>query len=167
MPRDWDEHYTHAANLDWTPDPLLVQTIELLPPGRALDLACGNGRNTIHLARLGWTVTAVDSSPQAIRLLRERVMGLPVDSCRADLERGEFIIEPDAYDLIADFYYLQRDLFAAIRAGVRTGGVFTAAIRLTGSFCVQPGELLSEFAEWKVLYYSEAAGSAKIIARKA
>jgi tellurite methyltransferase len=173
MPRDWDLHYSDAARLDPFPSPLLVEIADKLTPGRALDLACGAGRNTLYLARLGWQVTAVDASKTAIALLRESAGGLPIDARVADLERREFTIEPHAYDLIGDFHYLQRDLFPDIRKGVRPGGLVVAAIHLDGSFAMQPGELREEFAGWKILYYSEAAEegqgrrSARIVARRA
>lgn len=120
----------------------------------------------------------MDKVPEAIRLLREHAGGLEIDTRVADLEHGEFPIEPEAYDLICDFFYLQRDLFPAMRAGVRPGGLFAAAIHLreegrAARFVMESGELRAEFAEWKVLYYSEGveAGrsrpSARIIARKA
>lgn len=173
MPRDWDLHYSDAAHLDWSPAQLLVEVAELLPPGRALDLACGAGRNAVYLAKLGWRVTAVDASRVAIARLRERAAGLAIDARVADLERREFTIDAQGFDLICDFHYLQRDLFPEIREGVRPGGMFVAAIRLEGAFAARPGELREEFAEWKVVYYSEAAGtgdgrrSARIIARRA
>jgi SAM-dependent methyltransferase len=167
MPRDWEAYYSDASNPALEPEALLVQIAELLPPGRALDLACGAGRNAIYLARLGWRVTAVDSSPAAIARLRERAGGLPIEARVADLERGEFPIEPHGYDLICDFYYLQRSLFPEIREGVRPGGMVAAAIHLEGSFALRPGELREEFAGWKVLLYSEGAeaGKAKRAAR--
>lgn len=170
MPRDWDAHYSHPVNLNLTPDAKLVELADSLPPGKALDLACGAGRNAIYLARLGWEVTAVDSSPVAIEHLR----GLErrVDAKVADLERDEFKIKPDTYDLICDFHYLQRSLFPSIRAGVRPGGIFAGAIHLVGSgrnpdFCVAPGELRGIFADWKIVWYSESGDSARIIARRA
>lgn len=57
----WDERYA-AAELVWTETANRFVTAELseLAPGRALDLACGEGRNAIWLAEQGWTVTAVD-----------------------------------------------------------------------------------------------------------
>jgi tellurite methyltransferase len=165
--RDWNAHYSDPANRNLTPDPLLVEIADSLPPGRALDLACGTGRHAIYLAQLGWSVTAVDSSEVAIAQLPAGV-----DARVADLERGDFVIEPVAYDLICDFHYLQRDLFPSIREGVRPGGTFFGAILLNGpernpAFTMRPGELRDEFAGWKVLYYSEAGGSAKLVARRA
>jgi tellurite methyltransferase len=151
--------------------PLLIQVAGLLPPGRALDLACGTGRHALHLARLGWQVTAVDISAEAIRQLRATAKpGLAIDARVADLEKQEFTIEPAAYDLICDFYYLQRDLFPQIREGVRPGGAVVAAIHLTGRFALESGELRALFAGWKILYYSEPPAprpTACIIARKA
>ena len=173
MPRDWEAYYQQEVNADALPAPLLVEVAEMLPPGRALDVACGAGRNAIYLAQLGWSVTAVDGAASAIRRLRERAGRLAIDARVADLERHEFAIEPHGYDLICDFYYLQRDLFPAMREGVRPGGVFVASIHLGGSFAMRPGELRREFTGWKVLFYSEgaqgetASRSARIIARRA
>jgi len=183
VPRRWDHHYSDPANLDFTPVPLLVEVADLAPPGTALDLACGYGRNALYLAALGWQVTAVDSSPVGIGILRGRAAGLPIDARVADLERGEFVIPAAGFDLICDFFYLQRDLFGAIREGVRPAGIFVAAIHLVDdtprarprnpAFLLHPGELRNEFAGWKILFYSEGLETgherpaARIIARKA
>ena len=176
LPRDWDQHYADAANLDFAADPLLVHAADLLPPGRALDIACGAGRHALHLAALGWSVTAVDRSAVAMSVLRQRAAGLPIDARVADLESGAFTPEREAYDLVCDFFYLQRDLFPALRDAVRPGGAFAGAIHLAApgqhGFVLQPGELRDFFAGWKVLYYSEAARTAgsrpaaRILARK-
>jgi tellurite methyltransferase len=178
VPRNWDDHYTHAANLDFDPAPLLVEVAEMLPPGHALDLACGPGGNTLYLARLGWEVTAVDGSPAAIGLLTERAGGLKIHTQVADLAQHQFAIAPAAYDLICDILYLQRDLFPAIRDGVRPGGMFVGAMHLAdenraSAFCLRHGELRREFRGWKILFYSESAEpnhtrrAARIIARRA
>jgi 2-polyprenyl-3-methyl-5-hydroxy-6-metoxy-1,4-benzoquinol methylase len=70
VPRNWNEHYSRLTNLDLEPARLLVEAAGMLPPGRALDLACGAGRNALYLAKLGWQVTAVDASEVAIRRIR-------------------------------------------------------------------------------------------------
>ena len=179
MPRAWNSYYSDPGLVDFTPEPMLVEATEWLPPARALDLACGAGRNALYLARLGWQVTAVDSAPAALLLLRQRASGLAVDARLADLEAGEFRIAPESFDLVCDFLYLQRSLFPPIRAGVAGGGTFAGSMLLAGAaaqeetFTLQPGELRSEFAGWKILFYSESAGSASrrrtasIVARKA
>jgi SAM-dependent methyltransferase len=179
VPRNWEEHYAQAAEIDFTPAPLLIEAAEMLPPGRALDLASGPGRHALYLAGLGWSVAAVDASAAAIRILRERAAAsrLTVDTYVADLESGGFRIEPGTYDLICDFFYLQRDLFPQMREGVRPGGVVVAEIHLRDDqarrFVLEPGELWAEFHGWKILCYSESVRpghnrpSARIIARRA
>src|ERR1700712_1041252 len=63
----WDERYA-AAGLVWsaTPNQFVAAELAALPPGRALDLACGEGRNALWLADRGWQVTAVDFSRVAL-----------------------------------------------------------------------------------------------------
>ncbi len=72
-PEDWDKRYASAENL-WSakPNRFLVAEVEHLEPGRALDLACGEGQNAIWLATRGWDVTGVDYSEVAIAKARSR-----------------------------------------------------------------------------------------------
>ncbi len=164
---DWNERYRSQGCDQTEPEPLLVRYAGLHAPDRALDLACGAGRNAIFLARTGWHVTAVDSAPPAIELLRSRAGEdcARIDARIADLERGEFSIEPDGYALIGDFFYLQRSLFPQIRHGVRRGGLFVATIHMfddspgvrpmNPDFLLQPDELKAAFAGWEILHYIE------------
>jgi SAM-dependent methyltransferase len=101
-------------------------------PGRALDLACGDGRNALWLAQNGWRVTAVDRSSSAIELLRQRTAecGVEIETRVADLEKSEYAIEPGRWDLVVISYYLQRDLFERARRGVVPGGVLLAIVLL-------------------------------------
>jgi SAM-dependent methyltransferase len=63
----WDARYAAAGHV-WGAEPnrFVVEVVEDRPPGRALDLACGEGRNAVWLARRGWRVTGVDFSPVAL-----------------------------------------------------------------------------------------------------
>ncbi|MFN0111908.1 MAG: methyltransferase domain-containing protein [Blastocatellia bacterium] len=179
----WFERQSNQE-LNGQPHPLVVQFVEKIKPGRALDLACGVGRHALHLAELGWQVTAVDSSNVAIEILSQAVADkhLQIDSHVADLERGEFLIEPDSYDLIVNCCYLQRDLFPAIKAGVKVGGCVLAVIAMVDddpevkpmnpAFLLQPGELRAEVDDWELLHDFEckpAAGRraiAELVARR-
>jgi SAM-dependent methyltransferase len=183
---DWNERYSKGEHINREPQALLVRVAEKLKPGRALDVACGAGRHAIFLAERGWQVTAVDASTAGIELARReaRERGLEVDWRVADLERGEFQIEEQAYDLIAVFYYLQRDLFPQIRAGARPGGTVVAAIHMVDqspdmrpqnpAFLLRPGELRAEFEGWEILHDYEGPPTegghqrytAEIVARK-
>jgi 2-polyprenyl-3-methyl-5-hydroxy-6-metoxy-1,4-benzoquinol methylase len=69
----WNERYRRKGYV-WTVEPnrFLVDAVEGLAPGRALDLAAGEGRNSVWLANLGWSVTAVDWSEVALDKGRQR-----------------------------------------------------------------------------------------------
>lgn len=183
---DWDERYRSGAHTNDEPQPAVVEYASKLPPGRALDMACGVGRHAIWLAERGWQVTAIDYSRVAIESLRQRAgeKGLAIDSRIADLERHDFVIEPATYDLILNCCYLQRDLFPAIKAGARVGGIVIAVIAMVDddpqikpmnpAFLLRPGELRAEFEGWELMrdFEGKLAGDehrramAEIIARR-
>ena len=102
---DWDSRYS-ATDTMWTeqPNTFLVEKVEGLKPGRALDMGCGEGRNALWLAERGWSVTAVDFSEVAVERGRDWAdrRGLSVEFLVADLT--EFDPEPLAYDLVILFY---------------------------------------------------------------
>ena len=102
---DWDARYSQEGLL-WSarPNRFLVAEVSDLPPGRGLDLACGEGQNAIWLTGLGWRMLGVDYSQVAIRKARERAEreGHAVDFVCDDL----VTYEPQAggYDLVALLY---------------------------------------------------------------
>jgi SAM-dependent methyltransferase len=127
---DWDRRYTESGLL-WSSQPnrFLVAEVEGLPPGRALDLACGEGRNAVWLARRGWRVTGVDYSQVAIAKAQEQARSAGVDVAWVVADLLEYRPAPGAFDLVIAFY-LQvpaaeraRILSAAVEA-VATGGTF-------------------------------------------
>ena len=102
---DWDARYAAVENL-WAakPNRFLVAEVADLEPGRALDLACGEGQNAIWLATLGWRVTGVDYSEVAIAKARERAERDGVD---AEFECADLVTyEPGSsvFDLVVVLY---------------------------------------------------------------
>jgi len=101
----WNARYAQKE-LVWSagPNRFLVAEVADLPPGRALDLACGEGRNAIWLAEQGWQVTGVDFADVAIEKARAIAAkrGVDVDFRVADL----LAFEPpeQAFDLVIVFY---------------------------------------------------------------
>jgi SAM-dependent methyltransferase len=102
---DWDRRYAEVANL-WSakPNRFLVAEVEGLAPGRALDLACGEGQNAIWLASLGWQVEGVDYSTVAIAKARARAERDGVEVAFAEADLVEYEPRPDAYDLVLMLY---------------------------------------------------------------
>src|ERR1700730_17776605 len=160
--RGWDERY-RTEDLDVAPNPLLIETAQRLQPGKALDLACGTGRNALWLAEQGWSATAVDGAPTAIEILRRRASekGLHVDARVVDLETGEYRIEPSTWDLIVISYYLQRDLFEPANRGLAPGGVILAIVHIAepgeepNYKRLKSGDLEHYFQGWEILHRYE------------
>jgi SAM-dependent methyltransferase len=123
----WNERY-RATELVWSAGPNQFVEAELsgLPPGRAVDLAAGEGRNAIWLARCGWQVTAVDFAQAALDKGRRLAGGLPVEWVCDDATSWS---GDASYDLCV-VAYLQLEAEGR-RAAVRQG---FAALRDGGTF---------------------------------
>lgn len=163
---DWNRRYRTRDDIDDEPAELLVNAMANVAPGRALDLACGAGRNAVWLARRGWNVTAIDGSSEAIRLVHEH--DPRIDARVLDLETGAPLpFEDDTFDLAVILYYLHRPLFAEAKRVVRPGGLIVCAVRTRGinpRFCVEPGELSAAFADCELLVSREGE-IAEVVAR--
>lgn len=126
----WDERYT-GTELVWSAEPnrfVAAETADLTP-GRALDLAAGEGRNSIWLAKQGWQVTAVDFSAAALakgKLLAD-AQGATVDWLTADLVT--WTPDAESYDLVLIAYLHlpepeMRTVLAKAAAALAPGGTF-------------------------------------------
>jgi SAM-dependent methyltransferase len=120
----WDERYA-ATELVWSagPNQFVEEELTDLPPGRALDLACGEGRNARWLAERGWEVTALDFSAVAVE--KGRGLHAGIDWQVADARTARL---PQELDLVLIAYLqipreartpVMRRAFAALRPGGR------------------------------------------------
>jgi SAM-dependent methyltransferase len=126
--RQWDERYA-GAEFEWTTRPNQFVAAELagLPPGRALDLAAGEGRNSVWLAERGWRVTAVDFSRVGLDKGRKLATARGVDEARIEWIVADLAdYEPDegAFDLVLVAYF---QVGAELRAAVLTRAVAALA----------------------------------------
>ena len=118
---DWNARYAQK-DLLWTAEPnrRFAAEVEGLEPGRALDVACGEGRNAVWLAERGWRVTGVDFSGVAIdkAAALAAARGVEVDWVVDDVLA--YAPEPGAFDLVAVLYLqLPHDeLAVALRGAV-------------------------------------------------
>ncbi len=139
------------------PAPELVAALESLPPGAALDLACGAGRHSLWLAERGWRVTAIDQEP------------VPIPGAlvlKADLEDRDFGVYPEAWDLIVCWLYWQETLLPDIAAGVRPGGVVALAGKTSGRFATSLARYRAAFPGWQEIASGEDERRAYFIARR-
>jgi SAM-dependent methyltransferase len=75
----WDERYAASRQWSVTPNQFVAEALARMPPGRALDLACGEGRNAVWLAARGWSVMAIDFSAVGVERGREAAREAGVD----------------------------------------------------------------------------------------
>lgn len=161
------------------PSVFLKEQLYRLAKGRALDLACGGGRNALFLAQNAYDVDAVDCSAEALEEGRKRALhaGEEINFIEADLKT--FPLSVECYDLIINFNYLERSLSANIVAALKPGGMllfetFTRGQRQFGppgnkAYLLQRGEIKGLFKELDVLYFWEGVveenGKKKAVAR--
>ncbi|MGB9082159.1 MAG: methyltransferase domain-containing protein [Desulfuromonadaceae bacterium] len=151
------------------PSPFLAKEIEriktLSPGPDALDIACGEGRNSIFLAQHGFRVVGLDISDSGLAKGRSRAqaMGVDVDFRRVDLDDG--IIE-GTYDLVLNFNFLLRELIPSEVASLNPGGlllfdtIMASELLLQShspAYLLQPGELKRIFAPFdgEILFSEE------------
>lgn len=183
-PRDrqrWDEKYSEETyRFGKDPIPFLVEHIDLLPKGQALDVAMGEGRNGVYLAAKGFTVLGIDISERGLQkataLAAER--GVTVETQVADLEQVD--LGNNVYDLVLCTYYLNRSLIPKMKQAVKSGGMVVMETytrdyqRYRPSFptpyLLRTNELLELFRDFTIIRYelkdTGEAVFASIIAQK-
>ncbi|OGP72361.1 MAG: hypothetical protein A2W09_06765 [Deltaproteobacteria bacterium RBG_16_50_11] len=171
MKRDqkrWDKRFKEKAfALGKEANLFLKRKLHLLPVGRALDLATGEGRNAIFLAQHGFEVDAVDISEIGLRKTRRlaKEKGVRIRTILADLDA--YPIEKERYDLIVNLYFLNRRLLPKIKKGLRKGGTVVFETYLlehrdlhvggptNPKYFLNPNELLTLFRGFRILFYRE------------
>ncbi len=154
----WDDRFKGKKFVLGTePSPYLAEHIEFIKSfvlgKKALDIACGEGRNSIFLAREGFNVTGLDISEAGLSKAKEWTEreNLSIIYRIQNLEGYEF---SETFDLIINFNFLLRDLIPKSVAALNPGGIIVFDSILdspfvpTGhrkEFLLQPGELSSIF----------------------
>lgn len=172
----WNARFeSQDSYLGERPSPFLaaeIGRIKALAPGAdALDIACGEGRNSIFLARHGFRVVSLDISDSGLAKgrCRAQAAGVDVDFRRVDLDDG--MVE-GTYDLILNFNFLLRGLIPAEVAALKPGGVLLFdTIMASGmplqtrnpDYLLQPEELNRLFAPFDGdILFSEESKSGEI-----
>lgn len=163
----WDRRYGEGdyRPRSW-PSPFLEAWVPQLPRGRALDLACGTGRNSLFLASAGFEVDAVDISSVAVERGRSEAIrrGIDVAWNVADLDTLD--LPSETYDVITVIRYMNRRLWARLSDALTADGFLLiehhmkTAAEVGGpggpEFRLEPQELLDAFGHHRVLLFHEA-----------
>ncbi len=166
-PRDaerWDEHYKDPDQylFGTQPIPFLKENIHLLPKGRAVDLAMGEGRNGVYLATQGFDVLGLDISQKGLDKAHKLAAhhGVKIETRVVDLETHQ--MEKNAYDLIVCTYYMQRSLFTQFAEALKPGGMavietyntdYLKYAKFNPKYLLNENEMLEIFKNLKVIRY--------------
>ena len=124
----WDAKYIKKSELlrPREASANIKKFVEKTVGAKALDLACGAGRNTVYLAKQGYMVDAIDIAAVALDALsidaeRQQVQAL-VNAQLTDLD--SFVPVPETYELIVMMNFLDRALVKRAKEGLKIGGLF-------------------------------------------
>ncbi len=136
-----------------------------IPAGRALEIACGNGRNALFLAARGFAVTALDVSFVALSEARRRADERNLQVTWLEIDLNQNSLPGSGYDLVVNINYLQRALVPQIKTAVKPGGFVVFETYLIDQqrighpknpdYLLAHNELLDNFREFRVLFYRE------------
>jgi len=162
----WEKRYGARTAEPLSPPSLFLERhLARLPIGRALDVACGDGRNTLHLARRKFAVEAMDIALAGLLRAKREVLreGLSAAFIQADLD--DYALPRNRYDVVVNVRYLNRRLLPGLKKSVRDGGmvVFETFLREQAElghprnpdFLLERGELARAFSDFELLAYEE------------
>jgi SAM-dependent methyltransferase len=162
----WQSRYaTGDAGAKREPDPLIVLAANTLPAGHAIDLACGAGRHSLHLASRGWRVSAIDGAPAALALFD----AAGIEKQCLDLETSRPSL---AADLVVCTFYLDRGLWPHMKANAQavafvlpTQDDDPAVTPMNPAYLARAGELDQAFQGWRIVRSAQrkSPGSRRVI----
>jgi 2-polyprenyl-3-methyl-5-hydroxy-6-metoxy-1,4-benzoquinol methylase len=165
-PRDkdrWDTKYgTEAYIFGKAPVPFLTQNIHLLPKGKALDIAMGEGRNGVYLATQGFEVVGLDISEKGLAKAHQLAKQNKVKIVTRVVDLENHQLEKNAYDVILLMYYMQRDLWPQINNALKPGGMAIIETynvdhlkhqKFNPKWLLKSNELLDAFKDMKIIRY--------------
>jgi tellurite methyltransferase len=165
----WNQKHRSQPSENPIPDPFLVAHLELLSSGTVLDLACGNGGNSIFLASRNFPVTGVDISDVAVGRLNQYALSNEIDikAKRMDLETPNVDLSRNlgSHDNIIIFNYKPIDtLWEAIPSLLSPGGIVVYCTFNThhhhrhgfpSRFCIPPGQHVNPPRGLKLLTFED------------
>ena len=162
----WNQRYAEGSYHKNNPVTLVEEWLPGLPVGRALDVACGAGRNAILLAQAGYQVDAIDISREGLNLARQNAenLGLSINWIEQDLDQA-YRFDTD-YDLIIVMWYVNLGLISRLCDCLVPGGYLICQEHLVTDrevigptslkYRVAAGELREAVSGVDVLLYEES-----------
>jgi len=161
----WNSKYeTEVYLFGEKPIPFLVDNVHLLPKGKVLDIAMGEGRNGVYLATQGFEVLGLDISEKGLEKAHNlaKKNKVTIETKVVDLE--SFTLEPNSYDVILCTYYMQKDLFKQFQSALKPGGMIVVEtynvdylkyVQFSREWALDTNEMLDIFKGLRVIRYQD------------
>jgi len=160
----WNRYYkAEKPAFNTEPNAFLVAMVKGRPPGRALDVAMGQGRNALWLAQQGWDVTGFDIADEAIATANEHAAELGVKIHTEVKSTDEFDFGENRWDLLLLSYAGGGQLVDQVQRALKPGGILVVeafhddalkTLRIGGSL-FRTGELPHLFQGLRAVHYEE------------
>jgi 2-polyprenyl-3-methyl-5-hydroxy-6-metoxy-1,4-benzoquinol methylase len=155
----YNKIYAGTPEFNTKPNRLLVEAVEGLRPGKALDVDMGQGRNAIYLASRGWDVTGFDVADVGLEKARAQAAAAGVKITAVHASDDEFDFGRERWDLIAIIYALEKRSVLRVRDALEPGGLVVVEAGHTDKpdliMEYQSNELLKIFEGFRILKYEE------------
>jgi len=154
----WNKKYLESKHIQSEPSEILKNYYLLAKRGKALDVACGTGRNAIFLANKGFYVDAVDISDVAIDILKNN-NEKNINAIVADLDNYNF--EENNYELVVNINFLNREIINSLKKAIKPNGIIIfetfliSEKRKNKQFYLEENELLRMFLDFRIIFYEE------------
>lgn len=158
----WNKRHVQKPMLHNVAD-IVKSYIEQASVGTAIDIACGTGRNTHFIEKLGFKVDAVDLSDYALSQIKDTPN---ITKIETDLDT--YNLEKNKYDLVVNCNYLNRRLMGEISESLKEGGTLifetfivahnTVRGSMNPEYLLKKNELLNTFIDLDIIYYEEKDG---------
>ena len=154
--------YAAPPEFSTAPTPLLVDAVSGVPPGKALDVGMGQGRNALYLASKGWDVTGFDVAEVGLQKATEQAAASGLTMTPVHASDEEFDFGRDRWDLIAIMYALEKRSVHRVRDALKPGGlvvVESGHTETSGALGYGDNELLEIFKGFRILKYEDTLGT--------
>ena len=161
----WNSKYeTEVYLFGEKPIPFLADNVHLLPKGKVLDIAMGEGRNGVYLATQGFEVLGLDISEKGLEKAHNlaKKNKVTIETKVVDLE--SFTLEPNSYDVILCTYYMQKNLFKQFQSALKPGGMIVVETynvdylkyaQFSRKWALDTNEMLDIFKGLRVIRYQD------------
>lgn len=164
----WDEKFASRSDKPLSPEKSLVDNIEYLKDGSVLDIACGDGRNSLFLLEKGFKVTGVDFSSKALERLKRFASreNYTVKTMKIDLSELDALSNIGVFDnIIINHYRLSKEVLANIHNYISDNGILFVCgfghkhqvdSRIRKQDLIQPSDFEDIKESFELVEYSES-----------